>query len=76
MNWNQANSLQELTICPNCNAELDIGNIETTKSGRKRINCSCGCRIYESTERIWFCIPQEIRTNNNKIKGYYEQYKN
>ena len=77
MDWNNSNTLKELTICPNCNKELDTNQLIITKSGRKSIDCVCGCRICENTKRMWFCIPQETKSNNDtKMKGYYEQHSN
>jgi hypothetical protein len=74
MNWNLANSLEELTICPMCNKELDIGQIQVYPSGRKKTKCSCGCRMYESNEKLsYFVPPSSIKTNVMKFKGY-EQY--
>ena len=77
MNWNLANSLEELTICPMCNKELDIGQVQVYPSGRKKTKCDCGCRMYESDDKLsYFVPPSSISVNVDKMKGYYEQHPN
>ena len=52
MNWNLANSLEELTICPMCNKELDIKQIQVYPNDRKKTKCSCGCIMYENINKL------------------------
>jgi hypothetical protein len=75
MFWNTANSLDDLEICPWCKDKLP-DEIEITKSGRKKTECSCGCVIFESSKKIWFTVePTVQKESKTNLSNYYDNEK-
>lgn len=75
--WKNITKLKDLLICPVCRKDKLI-YYKSSKTRAHKI-CSCGCKIYETKDKLWFIIPDqkiEIVTDNSKLEKYMNLSKN
>jgi uncharacterized protein YbaR (Trm112 family) len=76
--WESINKLKDLLMCPICKKD----NLNYYKSSKTRAHksCTCGCKIYEKKDNIWFTIPENNKINiiedKDKFLKYMDQSKN
>ena len=52
MIWNEATTIEELTVCPWCTGELPSGTV-------RHKACTCGCKVFELPDKMWYRIPDD-----------------
>lgn len=72
MNWNEIRTLSELSTCPNCSStKLTYTEF---KYNRKSVLCTdCQCKVYESTNKLWYVVPGKEELKETNMEGYYEK---
>ena len=76
--WSSIDNIKDLLICPVCREE----NLIYYKSSKTRSHksCSCGCKIYQTKDRLWFIIPEnkleKFTEDKDKFKKYMDMSKN
>jgi hypothetical protein len=75
--WKSISKLKDLQKCPIC-ASNNLISYKSSKT-RSHKSCDCGCKIYETKDKLWFTIPDnkiEIVTDTSKLEKYMNLSKN
>lgn len=73
--WGSIIKVKDLIICPICGTN----NLIYYKSSKTRAHksCTCGCKIYETKDNLWFTIPENKIINDAEDKNdKFEKYMN
>lgn len=77
MIWNNIQTLSELSYCLWCREEI-TNKIQITKTNRKKLECNCGCTMFECSSKLWYkidMIKKEEVTNTSQWYEYKEKSK-
>jgi len=75
--WGSITKVKDLIICPICR-ENNLTYYKSSKT-RSHKSCSCGCKIYETSDNLWFIIPDKkivVTEDADKFKKYMDISKN
>jgi hypothetical protein len=75
--WKSINKLKDLQRCPICD-DYKLVSYKSSKT-RSHKSCGCGCKIYETKDKLWFTIPDqkiEIVSDTSKLEKYMDLSKN